>query len=140
MTSKTKGEELRTITVCIDHYQDGVPAGRFYTPIFPEGKSFRSLTQVLLEIEQFLDSMEFPKAFHELRRFAPAATDASLPISGTPPRPGASATFSIRILFRQNASWQGRVTWLEGKREQVFRSALELILLMDNALNCAGVS
>ena len=139
MTSKTKGEEFRTITVCIDDYRDGIPAGRFYASALPEGKSFRGLTQFLLDIEQFLDNIMFPKSFHEMRRFAPAAPDTALPVSGAPLRPGESATFAIRILFRQNASWQGRITWLEGKQEQVFRSALELILLIDNALNYAKV-
>jgi len=37
-------------------------------------------------------------------------------------------------MFRQHASWQGGVLWVEGKAEQSFRSALELILLMDSAL------
>ena len=44
-------------------------------------------------------------------------------------------TFAVRILFRQNASWQGSVTWLEGNREESFRSVLELIFLMDSALS-----
>ena len=47
---------------------------------------------------------------------------------------GALASFSIRLLFRQNASWQGILTWIEGGQEQYFRSVLELVLLMDNAL------
>jgi hypothetical protein len=38
------------------------------------------------------------------------------------------------VLFRQNASWQGSITWMEGKQEQSFRSALELIFLMNSAL------
>ena len=40
----------------------------------------------------------------------------------------------MRILFRQNASWQGSVTWLEGGRDESFRSVLELLLLMHSAL------
>ena len=48
---------------------------------------------------------------------------------------GKKATFLIKILFRQNASWQGSVAWLEGKREQSFRSALELLFLMDSVLS-----
>jgi hypothetical protein len=48
------------------------------------------------------------------------------------------ATFFVRIIFRQNASWQGSVLWLEGQREQRFRSALELIFLLDNALRSAA--
>ena len=40
----------------------------------------------------------------------------------------------VRILFRQNASWQGTVLWSEGGQEERFRSALELALLLDSAL------
>lgn len=49
-------------------------------------------------------------------------------------REGRCATFAVRVLFRQNASWQGSVSWLEGSREESFRSALELAFLMDSAL------
>jgi hypothetical protein len=41
----------------------------------------------------------------------------------------------VRVLFRQNASWQGSVTWMEGRQEESFRSALELLLLMKSALD-----
>ena len=34
--------------------------------------------------------------------------------------------FYIRVLFRQNATWQGSVEWPEGRRRMNFRSALEL--------------
>ena len=37
----------------------------------------------------------------------------------------------MRIMFRQNSSWQGTVTWVDGKMEESFRSVLELIILMD---------
>jgi len=47
---------------------------------------------------------------------------------------GEQETFDVKILFRQNASWQGSVVWLEQKQEQSFRSVLELILLFDSAL------
>ena len=43
-------------------------------------------------------------------------------------------TFVIRIMNTQNATWQGTVTWTDEKREVPFRSALELIRLMDSAL------
>lgn len=47
---------------------------------------------------------------------------------------GKRATFALRVLFRQNASWQGSVTWLEGGQEESFRSVLELLMLMNSAL------
>ena len=55
-------------------------------------------------------------------------------VTGLAPQKGKKATFLIRILFRQHASWQGSVTWLEGGGEQTFRSVMELIHLMDSAL------
>jgi len=42
-------------------------------------------------------------------------------------------TFLIRIQFRQNATWQGRVEWLEGKKSRPFRSLLEMSQLMQEA-------
>ena len=35
-------------------------------------------------------------------------------------------TFILNIYNRQNATWQGSVTWVEKKEKQQFRSALEL--------------
>lgn len=43
-------------------------------------------------------------------------------------------TFIIKIMNQQNATWQGSVTWVEEQREQYFRSALELLKLIDGAL------
>ena len=43
-------------------------------------------------------------------------------------------TFVIKVMNTQNATWQGTVTWTDGKRTEPFRSALELIKLMDSAL------
>ncbi|MDR2131812.1 MAG: hypothetical protein LBP30_00535 [Clostridiales Family XIII bacterium] len=46
---------------------------------------------------------------------------------------GTVGTFVIRILNRQNATWQGVVTRVDKKEEQPFRSLLELIKLIDSA-------
>lgn len=43
-------------------------------------------------------------------------------------------TFVVQILDSQNATWQGTVTWTEGKRSRPFRSALELLKLIDSSL------
>lgn len=43
-------------------------------------------------------------------------------------------TFVVHIISQENATWQGQVTW-SGKEETMnFRSFLELVKLMDNAL------
>ena len=136
---KIRGEELRRITVCIDSYENAVLAGRLYHPCQEEGAAFQSATQFLNEVEKILDAMEFPKAFSTTRSFLPVPSAATGP-PGKTEKGGDSATFAIRILFRQNASWQGSIVWLEGRQEQSFRSVLELLMLMDNALGCKAAS
>lgn len=136
---RTWGEEYRTTMVCIDSYKDGVPTGRLYNPHKSQGSSFRSLTQLLQEMEKTLDDMDFPKAYTVTRAFAAQPERSSGP-PGSGPGLGSEGTFAVKVLFRQNASWQGSVTWLEGKREQSFRSVLELILLLDSAMTCREAS
>ena len=43
-------------------------------------------------------------------------------------------TFLVCVQYRQNATWQGSVTWVDEQREQYFRSTLELLKLIDGAL------
>lgn len=43
-------------------------------------------------------------------------------------------TFVVNIKCRQNHTWQGTVNWVEQKKALPFRSALELIKLMDSAM------
>lgn len=43
-------------------------------------------------------------------------------------------TFIVKILNTQNSTWQGTVTWVEQRRTQNFRSALELLKLIDGAV------
>ena len=133
MGIKGFGEEYRTTLVCIDSYQDGVPKGTFYNPYMTDEQPFQSLTQFLQGMEATLETMDFPKAYTTTRTFAPLPKATSGEITGIR-QSGEKATFVVRILFRQNASWQGSITWLEGKQEQSFRSVLELILLMSTAL------
>ncbi len=43
-------------------------------------------------------------------------------------------TFIIQVMNTQHATWQGSVTWADEKRTESFRSALELIHLMESAM------
>ena len=139
MAARAWGAEYRTTTLCIDSYENGVPKGRFYNPFLKGGRTFESLTQFLLEMESVLDSMDFPRAYTATRTFAPPG-ECGAPLTVTENHKGAAGTFFLRILFRQNASWQGSLLWVEGRQEQSFRSALELIMLLDNALSYENVS
>lgn len=135
MQMRMCGNEYRSTVVCVDHYENHILAGRMYNPFCPEGKQFNSLIEYMLEMESLLDEMQFPQPFASRRTFFDSDT-ARLSVAGENfPELGKLATFQVRILFRQNASWQGSVLWLEGEREESFRSVLELALLMDSALS-----
>ena len=46
-----------------------------------------------------------------------------------------AGTFIVKIVNRQNSTWQGSVTWVEEQKTQNFRSALELLKLIDGVLD-----
>lgn len=55
------------------------------------------------------------------------------PTSDTTPKVGSTA-FLVRIIFRQNATWMGEINWLEEDKKLYFRSLLEMVMLMQSAL------
>lgn len=46
-----------------------------------------------------------------------------------------NGTFIVKIVNRQHSTWQGSITWVEEDKTQNFRSALELLKLIDGALD-----
>ncbi|RJE47617.1 MULTISPECIES: hypothetical protein [unclassified Dehalobacter] len=49
------------------------------------------------------------------------------------------ASFLIRIQYRQNASWQGTIQWLEEKKTKQFRSELEMMMLINEAADKVNI-
>ncbi len=135
MQSQIHTNERRAMLVCVDSSEKGVWTGRYYNSSLKKGESFRSLVDFLMKMEKTLDQMYFPQSFSAVRRFTQEEETELIGASNEECQTGKAATFLIRILFRQNASWQGSILWLEGKREESFRSVLELIFLMNDALN-----
>ena len=43
--------------------------------------------------------------------------------------------FIVNIRYRENATWQGEVLWVNQNKQCSFRSALELLKLIDGALD-----
>lgn len=48
--------------------------------------------------------------------------------------------FLITVRSQENHTWQGTISWIEGKKEQNFRSVLELLKLMDSVIDEEGAS
>jgi len=136
----TVGESLKSIIICVDSYEDSLMKGCAYHGSLGDGKKFENLMQLLLIIEGVLDETGFPKATTEKRRFnafEPVGKDqkAVAEQHDFSTKKGKLASFRLRIMFRQNASWQGSLAWLENNADEPFRSALEMTMLMDSALS-----
>lgn len=140
MQTKQWGNEYRTTSVCIDSYENQVMVGRFYNPCCPEEVRFHGVMDFLKKIENMLDQMNFPQAFTSVRTFAKVPAMTPRETHDGKIQKGELATFALKVLFRQNTSWQGSVSWLEGGREETFRSVLELLLLLDSAVAGGGVA
>lgn len=43
-------------------------------------------------------------------------------------------TFLIQVQYNQNSTWQGKILWVEKNKTQYFRSALEMLMLMESGM------
>ena len=103
--------------------------------------------RMIEKMEEIFDSKKFPQAFMTPRKFSSAKTgekkreaerndtmkEAVKPIAQEEAA-GSKCTFEITVKFRQNATWQGQILWAEKNLKQNFRSVLEMLKLMDEAL------
>lgn len=135
MQEKRRENKYRNTLVCIDRYDGRIMEGQLVNPGTEQAIPFYGAVQFFREMEQLLDDMQFPESFSKMRSFLAAPPEPPDERTEFPQSAGQLATFNLRVLFRQNASWQGSVSWLEGGRDETFRSALELLLLMDSALS-----
>ena len=119
--------------VCVDSYLSGVLQGRIYCP-YQSADAFDSLAQFLLKMEKCLNAQNLPQAYTAPRRFSAVWQDPEHHTVPLQSPKGRIATFQIQIHFRQHSSWQGTVLWEEHHTKQSFRRVLELIMLMDSAL------
>lgn len=133
-------EELfKTSMVSIDSYDNRVLTGRIFNPFLDADVPFSSTMEFIKEMDALLQELQFPQSFFENREFHPAHETKRKADTHSAPaaQKGRLATFSLRIMFRQNSSWQGSLAWMEGKLEESFRSVLELLLLIDSAIDRA---
>ncbi len=134
---KSEGDYvLNKIFVCVDSKDDNTFYGRVFHNAQNEVQTFLGVDQLLLRIENFLDIQNYPAASTESRYFRKqkdraAATEEEATMNNK--EKGEKATFVIQVQYRQNATWQGHVTWVEKDIEQPFKSALELIKLLDSS-------
>jgi len=120
--------------IAVDSYNQQVPAGRFFYPVREEHRSFSGLTQLLLQMDACMDAENTPQAFQTVRTFFPRTGFVPGETGEKTLTAGKVSTFTVHILYRMNASWQGKLTWMEKGKTELFRSVLELIHLINSAV------
>jgi hypothetical protein len=134
---------LSKVYVKVDTFRGADFGGSLY--VFNGGKElkFDSLGVLLKRMEETFDRMSFPQKAFENRSFDKKAGKKSIVetrysemenVNGDPEQES-KATFIIHVKYRQNATWQGEIKWVNRNRVQFFRSELEMIKLMDTALS-----
>lgn len=150
--------DINVVILCIDSYNPEQQTGRLYHQYTKNPLCFFSLIEALEQMELFYDDIRFPFASTKMRSFFIDRKAGERRIRKSKETSGAAeygrkdmrqmeisenavkhrgtdATFIIRVNHRQHSSWQGEVTWIDKKKKEYFRSALELIKLIDGALN-----
>ena len=106
--------------VVVTEYQDGVLRGILRHPRVDGPIPIHSLSHFILTMDSLLDLEGCP--------------DSPLPLVRPIDEESAIATFQIQVLFREHATWQGRLVWKDTQQEASFRSVLELMQLLDEIL------
>lgn len=132
------------VRVCCDSMEGYDWKGRIYTRYRHEPAVFGNAGELIGILESFCDWIGYPQAsmigrsFQETDR-RPGETrereERQVVVVGMEEmekQHGEKATFVVRIQYRQNATWQGQVTWAEKNKTINFRSALELLKLIDS--------
>ena len=130
------------VLVCVTSYSEGEIQGTIYNDYYEKKISFISTTEFINGLESLYNSLSFPQKFMETRSFgvkrivkrARKKKEADKVYEEVAHKEGI-ANFSIHVKFRTNADWQGEIYWLEKGMRQNFNSTLEMIKLMDSALN-----
>lgn len=123
-------------------YENKVPEGTIRNEYLGKTFKFYGLTNLLLLADDIADKVESAAKYMDMRSFTggrptPLAAVTEREDDRTP-----IGTYGLRIIFRQNASWQGQLIWTDRKKEICFRSVFELIKLLDETLaesNCVAL-
>ncbi len=111
----------REAIVTVETYEDGIMDGYLQHPRLKGKEEFRSLSQMVLLLDGLLDLEHCPN------QPPPLICPGDRSKEGTD-------VFRIQVLFREHYTWQGRLVWQNQNQEFAFRSAVELLQLLDEIL------
>ena len=128
--------------ICIDRIQDENYIGRIYHKFNQTAIEFANIEQILLVLDRLCDKVGYPQSTTKTRQFRTSngtlKREEVLQVADSNTileKKGTLGTFVVHVKYRQHSTWQGEVIWAEQNKKQTFRSALELLKLIDGALD-----
>ena len=134
--------------VYIDSNTDHRLIGQLYNAYYDKTIPFRNEIEFLHALESLFDSLSFPCRFENYRYFNSenkqhlskrngkiTTEQERMDVSMSRETSAEKATFVVHVEFRRNSTWQGTIQWVNEGKQQSFRSTLEMIRLIDEALD-----
>lgn len=129
------------LNICIDRAGGQSYSGRIYHKYSCEPEPFQDVGDMMRIMDALFDRCGYPQSSTQSRSFqnktekillkeAPQVSNADQVLKQN----GEIATFVVHVKHRQYSTWQGEVVWADKKEKRTFRSALELLKLIDGAL------
>jgi hypothetical protein len=124
------------LRICVSHTNEGDIEGMVYSNRLTAPLPYHNLIHLLFQLEQLLDTQNFPQAYQRLRTFLPnkefklpaaASPEAGLPLEEVHSATGEMGGFTLTIFSRRETTWQGSVDWEDGSEPEHFSSEMQLI-------------
>ncbi len=140
---------LARLVLCVDEIEGIFAKGRLFSAYLQCEHPFSCFEDIIHLSELIFDLNSFPQSSFGKRYFRSSSEKLKIKredimknlqiIDEKQLKRGEKGTFVVRVMFRQNATWQGTVSWVEGNKTQHFRSMLELIHLLEDALGTEAI-
>lgn len=129
------------VVISVDSVQNGELAGSIYSAFCNESMRFYNACQMIAILDDLFDQLSFPQSSVNYRKFSSKNCKTKQfkktgdNMDSKEIKKNSAARFVVHVQFRQNATWQGTIQWLDENKTQKFRSTMEMLKLMDEAVS-----
>ncbi len=133
------------VCICVDSFENADYQGRLWNQYDSDPLMFDGIVNLTEQMDYLFDKWNFPQKANKYRTFSDKTEiiikqnilrgGSGMSIHNIQDKRGDKGTFIVQVQYRQNSTWQGQVIWAEQNRKEHFRSALELMKLIDGAMS-----
>lgn len=137
-------------TIALLSYENGVIYGDLHSPVLKKSIQFQNLTELILMMDQIMQDFNIPPEDGKHRSFTSPNKSIHIRLNYQDLRQDnfekylnrslmypkkSKDIFMVKVMYRQNNTWQGKITWLRTNRVRFFRSELELANLIYSVID-----